>query len=232
MCLFVPQVRFEGCECVIAPLLLDSGCQATLSGLCTATGNKGAAGFVVVTRGASLLIEGTLCASNNTGVENPNLAIPATSFASVTADGSLRVADSASVQVDGEGLDVFAASAGVDVLNNPTDAGRLLCGSTSSSSWQPGSYDINGDLCACTAEFQLGTKGQSRTCDGCRGASCVPATSVRQGPAATLPRRRSGPWGSCAGEEWQHPVAHVSRRCGGRNHLLALAYLWYLFNSS
>lgn len=168
-CLCVLQVRFEDCDCAIAPLLLSFGCQATLSGPSTATGNKGNVGFVSVTQSASLLIEGNLCASNNTGVvEIPELGQPAVSFASVAINSSLRVADSASVQVDVEGLDVFIGQSG----DRP--AGRLLCGPAAASSWQPGFYDITSNLCACSGEFQLGVEGQSRACDGCRGAGWDP----------------------------------------------------------
>lgn len=88
------------------------------------------------------------------------------SFAYIENGGALRVADNASVLVDNPSPDVYVQNVTQD-LNLP---GRIFCGSASTSSWQPGSFDITGNMCACSESFESGNAGQSKACDGCGGA--------------------------------------------------------------
>lgn len=78
------------------------------------------------------------------------------------------VADNASVQVDGDGPDVYINATGT-LQGSVSAAGELYCGSDpSTTSWQPGSYSITGDLCACTQQFE--SEGDSTACDSCGGS--------------------------------------------------------------
>lgn len=86
--------------------------------------------------------------------------------------GVLRVRDSASVQVDGAGPDVHINATG-SVLGSDTAAGQLFCGTApSTTTWQPGDYDMTGDLCACTELFEQ--QANSMTCDSCGAAGWDP----------------------------------------------------------
>lgn len=135
------QVIFQDNAAIgLPPLLTVSACQAKLFGRSSFVDNTAAlAGVVFIGDGATLEIQGDVCASNNTALPKN---LPGTaSFAYLIEGGSLRVADSASVQVDRDGPDVY-----IDSMTGP-EPGVLYCGSdNSTTSWQPGSYNITGDL--------------------------------------------------------------------------------------
>lgn len=163
------QVNFQDNTATqFAMLTLTGSCQAKLSGRSRFVDNTAAvAGAVVIDNRSTLEIQGNVCASNNTAL--PKLNPPGTASFAYLVDGeSLRVADSASVQVDGDDPDVFIQQS-VVIGGVNTEPGVLYCGSNpSTTSWQPGSYSITGDLCNCTQQFE--TEGNSTACDSCAGA--------------------------------------------------------------
>jgi hypothetical protein len=156
------QWMFEDITATGLPVLsLQSGTRAKLAGSFSIVGSSGPSAGVIGISGSetTLEVEGKVCASYNTTVENPGVG----SFLRIADGGSLRVAGTASVQVGGEGPNVFI------------DAGNLFCGTDlSTSTWQQGSYDVTGDLCACTRLFQQPRGAESRTCDSCGGAGWDP----------------------------------------------------------
>lgn len=141
-------------------LSMASGCQVRMSGRCKAYGNAARGSLLDIrNEGSSVEIVGELCASNN-------IARGAASFANILLGGSLRVADNASVLVDGSDPGVFVS----DGVAAAPPVGLLYCGSDpSTASCQPGSYSITGDL--CSAAFET---GGSTTCDSCEGVCFNP----------------------------------------------------------
>lgn len=156
-------MTFEECEGGDSGvMILGVGCHVKLAGRSRIFGNKGGSAGVALIRGRAptLEITGDLCARNNTATQGVG------SFAYIENGGALRVADNASVLVDNPSPDVYVQNVTHD-LNLP---GRIFCGSASTSSWQPGSFDITGNLCACSESFESGNARQSKACDGCGGA--------------------------------------------------------------
>lgn len=63
-------------------------------------------------------------------------------------------------------------------ISSINPAGHVLCGSNSTASWQPGDYDVTGQVCACNAAFVAGT---ASTCNSsCAGAAAVQGGSGQE----------------------------------------------------
>jgi hypothetical protein len=142
-------------------------------------------------------VNGRFCAYNNTSEAG-------SSQASVSA-ASINVYNGDSVLQFNNTLDGSNMANNLPVSVALQDDNQITCGSNISRSWQVGSYNITGQVCACDGEF---VDGNSTTCDTCGeggwDTSHCACVSIKLGNDLTMTRR--------------HYCILVSDQCCACNH--------------
>lgn len=134
------------------------GCTVTISGDSTFIGNAAVQWGAIAIKGGQVVVDGPLRAQFNTaspfkgggfvyalhdGESGTPGVLQSTDTAATTACVSHNVPDA--ISLDG------------------VPAGQALCGSSSTTSWQPGAYNITGVVCACDDAFVAGTASTCRS---------------------------------------------------------------------